>query len=392
MANIKLKIPFNFDGSLEDGPLEGPLNISEVVSQVLRSGKIVGNGEWCKTSCEILEESGYSNVLLTPSCTGALEMMALLLDVQPGDEIILPSYTFTSTANAFALRGAKLRFCDVELETFNLDPKLAEGLISPKTKAVLTIHYGGVAGNIDKLQRLSQESKIYLLEDSAQCIGASYKGKNLGCWGELGALSFHQTKNIHCGEGGALLVNNPDWLEKAHLLQEKGTNRTDFLQGKADKYQWMSLGSSYVLSDLLAAVLAVQLQQLNSITDLRRQIWFKYHEVLSEFHKLGHILIPSLPADVTINGHIFPVVFKSKKNRNSFIESMQKAGIGVSTHYIPLHSTIMGKKFSSPESTNMKNTDLLAEGLVRLPIYPEMQKDQEFISEKIDSFFRSTFR
>jgi dTDP-4-amino-4,6-dideoxygalactose transaminase len=320
------------------------------------------------------DASGCSKALLTHSCTAALEMAALLADIQPGDEVIMPSYTFVSTANAFVLRGGIPVFVDIRPDTLNLDETLIEAAITEKTKAIVPVHYAGVACEMDTIMEIAQRHKLLVIEDAAQGVMAAYKGKPLGSIGHLGAYSFHETKNIICGEGGALLVNAPDLAERAEIVREKGTNRSKFFRGQVDKYTWVDIGSSFLPGEITAAFLWAQIQEAQQITKKRLAIWNEYHDAFEQLEQAGRLRRPSIPANCQHNAHMYYLLLDSLEDRSSFITAMTEQGINCVFHYVPLHSAPQGT-ICSRAIGNLPNTDDLSNRLVRLPLWVGLEKD-----------------
>ena len=309
--------------------------------------------------------------LLTPSCTAALEMAALLMNLKPGDEVIMPSYTFPSTANAFALRGAKPVFIDIRADTLNLDETLIESAITEKTKAIVAMHYAGVSCEMDTIIRIAKKYNLYIVEDAAQAILAKYKGRFLGTLGDFGAYSFHETKNITCGEGGALLLNNPNFIDLAEIIREKGTNRSNFYRGVVDKYTWQHLGSSYLLSELNAAFLSAQLEQAEFIKQKRLAFWNIYHEGFSELEHLGVVRRPIIPAECEHNAHSYYLLVADVEKRDKVIAYLTQKGIMAVFHYIPLHNSPAGKVFTRTQG-DLKHTEATSKKILRLPLFMDM--------------------
>jgi dTDP-4-amino-4,6-dideoxygalactose transaminase len=362
-----MRIPFNKPG-LTGKELH---YIAEAHSQC----KLSGDGYFTKMCHRWLEDaSGCSKALLTHSCTAALEMAALLADIQPGDEVIMPSYTFVSTANAFVLRGGIPVFVDIRPDTLNLDETLIEAAITEKTKAIVPVHYAGVACEMDTIMEIAQRHKLLVIEDAAQGVMAAYKGKPLGSIGHLGAYSFHETKNIICGEGGALLVNAPDLAERAEIVREKGTNRSKFFRGQVDKYTWVDIGSSFLPGEITAAFLWAQIQEAQQITKKRLAIWNEYHDAFEQLEQAGRLRRPSIPANCQHNAHMYYLLLDSLEDRSSFITAMTEQGINCVFHYVPLHSAPQGT-ICSRAIGNLPNTDDLSNRLVRLPLWVGLEKD-----------------
>jgi dTDP-4-amino-4,6-dideoxygalactose transaminase len=346
-------------------------NELEYMRQVISSGKTWGGGDFSLKSSNWLSKTlGCERVLITNSATDALEMAALLLDIKSGDEIIMPSFTFVSSANAFVLRGGIPVFIDVNEKTLNIDVNLIESSITDKTKAILIMNYGGFSCDIAKVKLLVERYKLFLIEDAAQSILAKYQDGFLGTFGDLACLSFHGTKNISCGEGGALLINNPSLIEKAEIILEKGTNRSKFIKGEVDKYTWIDLGSSYLASEIACAYLYGQLEEADSITNLRLESWNCYRDYFDELSSYLNIERINPESFSTHNGHIFYLILKDSESKNEFISEMAKLEIQCSSHYVPLHSAPAGSKFSKVGS-KMYVTNRFSERLVRLPIWSD---------------------
>ena len=336
--------------------------------------QLAGDGHFTTKCSQWLENTTKSNkALITHSCTAALEMCAILIDIQPGDEVILPSYTFVSTANAFALRGAQIVFADIDPSTLNITPEEVTRLVTPKTKAVVIVHYAGVSCEIDKISTICKHNKIFLIEDAAQAILAFNGDRHLGSIGDFGCLSFHETKNIISGEGGALLINNSDFIEKAEIIREKGTNRTKFFRGEVDKYSWVELGSSFLPGEITAAFLWAQLEKATAIIDQRVSIWNQYNELLAEqCEKLG-IKTPTLPDQCRHNAHIYYLVLPSLNSRSEFIQRMKSLNIHCVFHYVPLHDSEF-TRLKGYAKTRLPVTEEISERLVRLPLWNGMDK------------------
>lgn len=362
----------------------GP-EIEEILKAIQFHNQISGDGYYTRACEKFLGEMYQTPCLLTSSCTHSLEMAALLLNIIPGDEVIVPSYTFVSTANAFALRGATIRFADCD-RFGQLDLDSVREQLTSRTRAVCVVHYAGNSADMDALTQFCKENGLALVEDAAQAIGASFKGKLLGTWGDLGCLSFHETKNTTSGEGGALLINNPALVDRAHHIREKGTNRTQFIQGITDKYTWVDIGSSYVLSDMNAAHLLVQLKNLNLIHSRRKALWERYWNELSG---LKDVDLLETPAGNTPNYHLFAMIFENADRRASFIHFMRELAITAPFHYVALHSSPMGKSIGLETNEKFVNTDRLSQGLVRLPIFYNMtDAEQDWVIESTLRFFR----
>jgi len=359
------------------------------IKKVINSHKLAGDYTYTKYCHKWLENYiGCCKVLLTHSCTAALEMAAILADINPGDEVIMPSYTFVSTANAFVLRGGVPVFVDIREDTLNINEQLIEAAITSHTKAIVPVHYAGVACEMDTILEIARRHKLLVIEDAAQGVGASYKGRALGSMGDLGTLSFHETKNISSGEGGALLVNKPSLVKRAEIIREKGTNRSQFVKGQVDKYTWLDIGSSYLPGEIVSAFLWAQLQEVQNITKKRIEIWNKYHNA---FHKLAQdkkIKRPLIPNSSSHNAHMYYLLFKNIKQRMYFIESMKLKGVDCYFHYIPLHSSPGGWEYGRIHG-GISNTNDLSDRLVRLPLWVGLDVDY-VINQVLDVI--STFK
>ncbi len=339
------------------------------IAQAHHKGHLAGAGDFTKQCQSWLEKrTGANKSFLTNSCTAALEMAALLTNIQPGDEVILPSYTFVSTANAFALRGAVPVFVDIRKDTLNIDENLIEAAITPLTKVIVPVHYAGVSCEMDTIMDIANRHNLLVVEDAAQGLMSSYKGHALGTIGHLGALSFHETKNIISGEGGALLVNNPDLNERAEIAWEKGTNRRQFYRGEVDKYTWVDLGSSYLPSELIAAFLFAQMEEADSITARRLSLWNTYHSVFASAEIQGKIQRPVIPDSCTHNAHMYYLLLPDSQKRDRIIKTLKQRDIHAVFHYVPLHSSPAGRKYGRC-SGSMDVTDTVSQRLVRLPLW-----------------------
>ena len=346
----------------------------EYIQDAINQGVLRGDGIYTKKCHKFLEEKlNCKKALLTHSCTAALEMAAILLDIKPGDEIIMPSYTFVSTANAFVLRGGVPVFVDIREDTLNIDENLIENAITDKTKAICVVHYAGVACEMDKILEIAQKYNLPVVEDAAQALGSFYKEKPLGTIGDLGCFSFHETKNVISGEGGALIINNPKYIERAEIIREKGTNRSQFFRGEVDKYTWVDIGSSFLPSDMVAAYLFSQLENMDKINQKRMDIWHKYDEIFSHYD--DKIRRPYIPQDCRHNAHMYYVLFESLDKRTKFIDYMKFNGINPVFHYIPLHSSPAGKKYGRV-SGKMDVTDRVSDTLVRMPMFYALRNEE----------------
>lgn len=358
----------------------------QAADEALNFGKLEGGGKFTKRCESLLENNNACNkALIVPSCTAALEMIALALELKPGDEIIMPSFTFVSTANAFALRGAIPVFVDIDEDTLNIDPTLVEAAITDKTRAIMVVHYAGVACDMSRLKELSKRYKLTLLEDAAQGIHAYWKDEALGSIGTFGAFSFHHTKNISCGEGGALLINDPAYIRQSNIIRDKGTNRPDFLEGTVSKYEWQNLGSSYLLSELSSAVLSAQLKRVQELTKSRLTLW---HNYLGETQSLQDVRAPKIPDYAKHNAHIFHLRLPTLESRNSLVYFMRERGVVAAPHYVPLHLTPGGKRLGRA-SGNLENTIEASNSLIRLPLYSSMTEDeQSVVIDQLNSFMQ----
>lgn len=363
-------------------------NELEYVRQAIDNQKICGDGPFTKKCSQWIEEkTGTSKALLTTSCTHATEMAALLLDIKPGDEVIMPSYTFVSTADAFVLRGAKVVFVDIRPDTMNIDENLIENAITEHTKAIVPVHYAGVSCEMDKITELALKYNLKIVEDAAQGLLSTYKGKMLGTIGDFGCYSFHETKNYSMGEGGALLIRDPNYIEKAEIIREKGTNRSKFFRGQIDKYTWVDAGSSYLPSDLNAAYLWAQLEQADKIFDNRMKTWNLYYELLTDLQKQGVISLPVVPENCTHNAHMFYIKAKDLDERTHLIDFLKEQGILAVFHYIPLHTAPAGRKFGVFCGED-RYTTKESERLVRLPMYYGLEEEKVvYIADKIKDFY-----
>lgn len=345
----------------------------EYIRQALDGRHLSGDGPFTKRCSAMLEAmTGAAKALLTHSCTAALEMSALLAEVGPGDEVIMPSYTFVSTANAFVLTGATPVFVDIRDDTLNLDERLVADAVTTRTRAIVPVHYAGVACAMDELQAVADRHDLLVIEDAAQGLDARWRGKPLGTLGDLGCLSFHETKNVVSGEGGALLVNRTSLIERAEIIREKGTNRSRFFRGQVDKYTWVDVGSSYLPSDIVAAVLFAQLEGAEGLREARLALWERYHAAFEPFERAGLVRRPYIPADCEHNGHMYYLRLGSLAERTSLIGSLVEKGIHPVFHYIPLHSAPAGRRYGRAHGDELPVTDSVSDTLVRLPLWPEL--------------------
>lgn len=361
---------------------------TEYMKAAIDSHKICGDGEFTKRCNAWIEEhTGTAKALLTTSGTQALEMAALLSDIQPGDEVILPSYTFVSTANAFVLRGAKLVFVDIRPDTMNIDEKLIEDAITDKTRAIVPVHYAGVGCEMDTIMDIAKRHNLVVVEDAAQGVNAFYKGRALGSIGDYGCFSFHETKNYSMGEGGAILINRPEQIEDAEIIREKGTDRSRFFRGQVDKYTWVNIGSSFLPSDINAAYLMAQLEMADEINENRLQNWTRYNEGLQDLAQEGVIELPYIPEECTHNAHMFYIKTKDMEERKALISYLKERDIAAVFHYVPLHSAPAGLRFGRFHGED-RYTTKESERLLRLPMYYNLsESDQQKVIDAVHGFY-----
>jgi len=349
----------------------------EYIQQAIQSSHLSGDGDFTKRSHALLEEAlGVPRVLLTTSCTHALEMSALLLDLKNGDEVIVPSFTFVSSINAFVLRGAKPVFADIRPDTLNLDETRLESLITPKTRAIVVVHYAGVGCEMDAIMEIADRHGIPVVEDNAHGLFGKYKGRNLGTFGMMATQSFHETKNLTSGEGGALLINDEKYFEDAEILREKGTNRSRFFRGQVDKYTWVNVGSSYLPSEILAAHLFAQLEKREEIQAARKRIWETYYKELGAWAEENHVQMPFVPAHCEQTYHMFYILFPSLEKRQAVIAHLKERGIQAVFHYLPLHLSPMGEKYGG-KTGDCPVTERITDQLLRLPFYTNMTDEEQ---------------
>lgn len=343
--------------------------------QVLRSGALAGDGHFGReVEATLREMCNVEYALLTTSCTHALELALLVLNVQAGDEVILPSFTFTSTANAIALRGAKPVFVEIDPQTWNLDPAAVAAAVTPRTRGIIPVHYAGQGCDMPALQAIAHQHHLWIVEDAAQAVDARYDGRALGTWGDFGCLSFHNTKNIVSGEGGALLTNDAALARRAEIMREKGTNRAAFFRGEVDKYTWVDVGSSYVISDVLAALLQVQLGKTSAITLARRERWHRYQQAFAPLANAGQIQLPFVHPAAEPNWHLYGFLI-DQPYRDSLLRLLRERGIGATFHYVPLHTAPAAAQFGP--IPHLPITDRISDSLVRLPLYPALTFEQQ---------------
>ena len=356
-------------------------NEIKYVRDAVRRGQLAGDGTYTARCCNLLKaQLDAPSVLLTHSCTAALEMAAMLCDLKPGDEVIMPSFTFVSTANAVVLRGATPVFVDIDAATLCMNPDAAAAAITAKTRAIFAVHYAGFPADIERLAALAKAHDLFLIEDAAQALGSTYNGKQAGTFGDAAAFSFHETKNVISGEGGALVVNRPDWVERAEIIREKGTNRSQFFRGAVDKYTWVDAGSSYLPGELIAAFLLAQLETQEAIRTRRLAVFETYFEAFETLAEQRQIAMPKTPPNCEGNGHMFYLLMDSLSARTEFIRFMKEHGIITPFHYVPLHSSPGGQKFARI-SGDLSVTNRVSETLVRLPMFFDLGSDIETVIE-----------
>ncbi len=361
------------------------------IADSVMQGQISGNGLYTKKCESFLEQYTHCDkVLMTNSCTAALEMACILIDLKPGDEVIMPSFTFVSTANAVVLRGGVPVFCDIDKRTFNLDETKLNSCLSEKTKAIVAVHYAGQSCVMKNIMDFANENNLYVIEDAAQSVSSYYQGRHSGTIGDIGCFSFHETKNIMCGEGGALLINNPRFIERAEIIREKGTNRESFFRKEVELYTWVDQGSSYVPSELQMAFLYAQLENLEQVVKRRKKIAEYYMLHLAQLEKKGFISLPKTLPDNESNFHLFAILCRNVDERNGLIEYLKEKGIGAVFHYIPLHSSPAGKEFGRTCYGGLPVTDNVSNCLVRLPVYYEISAElQNYVVETITDYFHN---
>lgn len=356
------------------------------IAQAHTKGNLAGNGDFTRMCNAWLEKhTGCSKALLTHSCTGALEMAAILADIKPGDEVIMPSYTFVSTANAFVLRGGIPVFVDIRPDTLNIDESKIEAAITPKTKAIVAVHYAGVACEMDFIMAIAQRNNILVIEDAAQGIMSTYKGRALGSIGHMGTYSFHETKNIIAGEGGALLINDDRFAERAEILWEKGTNRSQFFRGQVDKYTWVDIGSSYLPGEVIAAFLSAQIEEADQITQNRLKIWSFYHQALAQLETFGKLRRPIIPIECKHNAHMYYILLPDFKIRREVIDNLKEAGIHAVFHYVPLHNAPYGKNHGRTTG-DLPITIMASDCLLRLPLWVGVEAYQQKIVDELTAY------
>jgi dTDP-4-amino-4,6-dideoxygalactose transaminase len=372
---------------LEHVPFNRPQlagNEQRYILEALANGQLSAGGPFTERCTRWLElKTGAAHALLTHSCTAALEMIALLLEIEPGDEVVMPSFTFVSTANAFALRGGVPVFVDIRPDTLNIDETKIEDAITPRTKAIVAVHYAGVPCEMDTIREIAARHGLFVVEDAAQALMSTYKGRPAGALGDLAALSFHETKNVTSGEGGALLVSDPRWSERALVIRDKGTDRSRFLSGKVDKYMWVDLGSSYGLSELNAAFLSAQLEHAQELTSSRLRTWGLYHDGLEHLEERGLLRRPEIPPEADHNAHLYYVLLAEREDRAEVIEELGRLNVSAVFHYVPLHSSRAGGALGRAHG-DLRNTDAASDRLIRLPMWNLMpERDAQRVVEAL---------
>ena len=365
-------------------------NELDYIADAHARGHLAGNGRFSKQCATWLEEAtGSGKALLTHSCTAALEMAAILSSVGPGDEVIMPSYTFVSTANAFVLRGATPVFVDIRPDTLNLDESLIEEAVTSRTRALVPVHYAGVGCEMDRITEIARDHDLLVVEDAAQGIMADYRGRPLGSIGQFAALSFHETKNLISGEGGALLVNDPRFAERAEIVWEKGTNRSQFFRGEVDKYTWVDVGSSYLPGEIVAAFLWAQMERAEAITGRRLAMWARYHEAFADLEAAGQVRRPVIPEHCRHNAHMYYLLLPDGESRTAFIRRLAELGIHSVFHYVPLHASPFGRESGRPGG-DLRVTEDVSERLVRLPLWLGLEEHQDRVIEAVMDAVRAT--
>ena len=360
-----------------------------LITEAIAEGQLSGDGRFTRECHRVIETVTQARAaLLTHSCTAALEMAAILCDLRPGDEVIMPSFTFVSTANAVVLRGAVPVFVDIDPLTLNIDPRKVAAAVTPKTRAITAVHYAGFPADMDALAEIAQAHDLFLIEDAAQAFGSTYKGRPAGALGDLAAFSFHETKNIISGEGGALTVNRADLVERAEIIREKGTNRSRFFRGQVDKYTWVDIGSSFLPGELIAAFLFGQLEQEPQVRERRLAQYEFYTEAFQDLGASGNVRLPVQPEHTTGNGHMFYLRLASQTTRDALIAHLKDQGIVAPFHYVPLHSAPAGRRFAR-QAGSLENTDKVSAELVRLPMFYSLGEDIEKVAQTVRTWFGS---
>lgn len=369
-------------------PVFSEKGIEYINEAIIKNKRLNGDGPFTKSCTEWMEKHFLAKkILLTTSCTHALEMAAILCDIKEGDEVIMPSYTFVSTANAFVLRGANVKFVDIRPDTLNIDENLIESAITERTKAIVPVHYAGVSCEMDTIMNIARKYNLFVIEDAAQGVMSKYKGKYLGTIGDFGSYSFHETKNYTMGEGGTILINNQEYIKRAEIIREKGTNRAQFFRGSVDKYSWVDMGSSYLPSEMNAAYLYAQLEVADKINEERLKIWRFYYEGLKKLADEKFIQLPFIPIECEHNAHMFYVKVKNLEIRGKLINYLKQNGILSAFHYVPLHSSVAGKEYGQFIGEDIYTTTE-SDRLIRLPMYYGLQQEEiEYIIDKIKLFY-----
>ncbi|MFH1457318.1 MAG: dTDP-4-amino-4,6-dideoxygalactose transaminase [Patescibacteria group bacterium] len=378
---MKIKIPFNIP------PQTG--KELEYIKHVFKNNHLTGDGEFTKKCSELMENKfDASRVILTTSGTHALDMAAILLDLKKGDEVIVPSFTFSSTVNAFVLRGATPVFIDIKEDTLNIKEDLIEESITKNTKAIFLVHYAGISCDIDRIKKIAKKYNLFIVEDAAQAINAKYKDTYLGTIGDFGIFSFHETKNYSCGEGGALIINNKKFIERAEIIREKGTDRSKFYRGEVDKYTWVDVGSSFLPSEILAAVLYTQLENMDKIQNKRKSIYNYYYKKLKPLEGAGKLTLPIIPKNNSCNYHMFYVLLPTEKIRNELMSFLKKKSILAVFHYLPLHLSKMGRKYNYKKN-DLPITENISGKILRLPFYFSLSKNEiNIVVKNINNYFK----
>jgi len=365
---------------LEKIPLSKPFitgKEEEYLRAVVSSGQLASDGPFTHRCSRLLEERfGIHRVLMTPSCTSSLEMAIMLCDLEPGDEVIMPSFTFVSSANAVVRAGGRPVFVDIRSDTLNLDETLVSRAVTSKTKAIMPVHYAGVGCEMDSIMSIAEDRRLIVIEDAAQGVNAFYRGRVLGSIGHIGGYSFHDTKNYTCGEGGAICINSPELVERAEIIREKGTNRSKFFRGEVDKYSWVDVGSSFIPSEISCAFLCAQLEAMEAITERRRQIFDRYLEAFSRLEEAGIVQMPSIPEGCQSNYHIFYLLVRDRQTRDELMAALKRWGIQAVFHYVPLHTSQMGQKLGY-EAGDLPLTENLSERLLRLPLFNDISESEQ---------------
>jgi len=377
----KINVPFN-------RPFISGKELFYIADSVMK-GHISGNGYYTKKCEKFLQDFTHSEkALMTNSCTAALEMACILIDLKPGDEVIMPSFTFVSTANAVVLRGATPVFCDINQQTFNLDETQLQNCLSDKTKAIIPVHYAGQSCEMRAINDFAKNNNLYVIEDAAQSVGAYYHGQHSGTIGDIGCFSFHETKNIMCGEGGALLINNPKFIDQAEIIREKGTNREAFFRKETELYTWVDQGSSYLPSELQMAFLYAQLENIEQVIKRRRKATEYYDIHLKPLEDRGLLSLPKFLPHNKVNYHLYAILCRDEQERSKLIEHLKNRGIGAVFHYIPLHSSPAGKKFSRIADESLPVTDMISSQLLRLPVYYDITiEEQNYVVNALNDFY-----